>query len=562
MPDTLKITVAGTPAVNVPPNSPAISVGSAGGGGTDDHGHLSGLSDDDHAQYITLPPLDAARNTIQPGGLFAGLTVKRWATATTDNSGNPQPLFQITDQTGSTRWLSVALTNSGTVRVESSVPLYMTNRASVQFFESIGNGTNKIVMQAPSSLAADWTLTLPINKGNAGQVLSTDGNGATSWANTAVPTDITTGITGPAVYGRAAGTFGLMAPITATADAQVLGRSAGAIAFGAVPTGTSSSVACAGDDARLSDARTPTAHTHPESDVTGLVADLAGKAAALHTHAWADITIGVPAAVTALSGTNTGDQTSVSGNAGSATVLATARNINGVSFNGSADVTITCAADTLTGTALPVAVVGSSLTSVGTIVTGVWNATAIGLSKGGTGADMSATGGTSFLVKQSGVGSSHTSGLLTVAEAASVLQGISITADVSNSTTNYANITNLKLTLAAGTHVLDGELYTTASATTVKTVIGYTFSGTASLVKFKTAQPHVATNLNTTWNVTGTADNGPTPAASMGATESPNPIGGVIVVTVPGDFQIRFKANTTGTVTVLNGSWLAARKIA
>lgn len=31
-------------------------------------------------------------------------------------------------------------------------------------------------------------------------------------------------------------------------------------------------------DSRLSDARTPTAHTHPESDVTGLVADLAAKA--------------------------------------------------------------------------------------------------------------------------------------------------------------------------------------------------------------------------------------------------------------------------------------------
>lgn len=39
------------------------------------------------------------------------------------------------------------------------------------------------------------------------------------------------------------------------------------------------------------------------------------------------------------SGTNTGDQTSVSGNAGTATKLATARNINGVSFDGTADIT-------------------------------------------------------------------------------------------------------------------------------------------------------------------------------------------------------------------------------
>ena len=40
------------------------------------------------------------------------------------------------------------------------------------------------------------------------------------------------------------------------------------------------------------------------------------------------------------SGTNTGDQTSVSGNAGTATTLATSRNIDGQAFNGSADVTV------------------------------------------------------------------------------------------------------------------------------------------------------------------------------------------------------------------------------
>lgn len=40
------------------------------------------------------------------------------------------------------------------------------------------------------------------------------------------------------------------------------------------------------------------------------------------------------------SGTNTGDQTTITGNAGSATVLQTARLINGVSFNGSANITI------------------------------------------------------------------------------------------------------------------------------------------------------------------------------------------------------------------------------
>jgi Trp operon repressor len=44
---------------------------------------------------------------------------------------------------------------------------------------------------------------------------------------------------------------------------------------------------------------------------------------------------------TNLSGTNTGDQTNITGNAGTATALQTARSINGVSFNGTADITVT-----------------------------------------------------------------------------------------------------------------------------------------------------------------------------------------------------------------------------
>jgi hypothetical protein len=56
------------------------------------------------------------------------------------------------------------------------------------------------------------------------------------------------------------------------------------------------------------------------------------------------------------------------GNAGTATKLATARTINGVSFDGSANITVTAAAGTLSGTTLKSTVVSSSLTSVGTLV--------------------------------------------------------------------------------------------------------------------------------------------------------------------------------------------------
>ena len=56
---------------------------------------------------------------------------------------------------------------------------------------------------------------------------------------------------------------------------------------------------------------------------------------------------------------------SVSGNAGSATQLQNSRNINGVPFNGTSDITITVDANNLTGTTLASGVTASSLTSVG-----------------------------------------------------------------------------------------------------------------------------------------------------------------------------------------------------
>jgi hypothetical protein len=82
----------------------------------------------------------------------------------------------------------------------------------------------------------------------------------------------------------------------------------------------------------------------------------------------------------------------LTGNANTATKLAATKNINGVAFDGSTDITITADANTLTGTTLASNVVNSSLTSVGTIATGVWSGTAIAISKGGTGATTKSAG--------------------------------------------------------------------------------------------------------------------------------------------------------------------------
>ena len=80
------------------------------------------------------------------------------------------------------------------------------------------------------------------------------------------------------------------------------------------------------------------------------------------------------------------------GNAATASKLATSRKINNVDFDGSGDITITAVADAgaLTGTILNSTVTGSSLTSVGTITSGTWNGTTISIANGGTGATTAA----------------------------------------------------------------------------------------------------------------------------------------------------------------------------
>jgi hypothetical protein len=82
---------------------------------------------------------------------------------------------------------------------------------------------------------------------------------------------------------------------------------------------------------------------------------------------------------------STGFTGALTGNASTATTLATSRNINGVAFNGSADITIAADANTLSGTTLASNVVNSSLTSVGTITSGIWSGTTIAIANGGTG---------------------------------------------------------------------------------------------------------------------------------------------------------------------------------
>lgn len=55
------------------------------------------------------------------------------------------------------------------------------SQPTLQLSEDPDNGTSKVVVKAAASMAADYTLTLPADDGDAGEVLSTDGAGVLTW---------------------------------------------------------------------------------------------------------------------------------------------------------------------------------------------------------------------------------------------------------------------------------------------------------------------------------------------------------------------------------------------
>jgi len=120
-----------------------------------------------------------------------------------------------------------------------------------------------------------------------------------------------------------------------------------------------------GDDATTADIAPSTNRNYVTDVQSGVLSNTSGTNSGDETTSSIKSKLGI----TTLSGSNTGDQTNVTGNAGTATKLATARKINNVDFDGSGDITITSTTDagTLTGTTLNSTVTVSSLTSVGTL---------------------------------------------------------------------------------------------------------------------------------------------------------------------------------------------------
>ena len=145
--------------------------------------------------------------------------------------------------------------------------------------------------------------------------------------------------------------------------------------------------------------------------------------------------------------TNGGTLTNnTSGNAATATKLATARNINGVAFDGTAAITVTADANTLTGTTLASGVTGSSLTSTGTLTGGAT--------------------GSGFTVD---LGASTINGTLPTANGGSgwaYAFANSGGSDFTTTSTTLVDITGMSFTAVASTkYIVEGFLYVNSSST-------------------------------------------------------------------------------------------------
>lgn len=86
--------------------------------------------------------------------------------------------------------------------------------ASLALHEDTDNGTNKVTLAAPASIASDYTFTLPTEAGTSGYSLITDGSGNTSWSNVSGGGSTSPGGSDTYVQYNNAGSFGGAAGFT------------------------------------------------------------------------------------------------------------------------------------------------------------------------------------------------------------------------------------------------------------------------------------------------------------------------------------------------------------
>lgn len=278
-----------------------------------------------------------------------------------------------------------------------------------------------------------------------------------------------------------------------------------------------------------------------------------------------------------LSGTNTGDQTSVTGNAGTATTLQTARNINGVSFNGSADITVTAAAGTLSGATLAAGVTASSLTSFGAspTISGFTNAnhTHADAAGGGT-LNASAISAGTMATARLGSGTANSTTFLRGDQTWATPGGgsdpwtyVVLGSDFTTTSATAVAVTGMEFTPASSTkYEIEATLFTrTATATVgVRPGVGWPTAGVTDGVAFIQQTSAAGTNVlqNGNFNAAVLAPVGGLPNTTQ---SYPGFIKSSLIMTTGATrtWRVQVASETAGTtVTIKAGSYLKYRTYA
>jgi uncharacterized protein (TIGR02145 family) len=231
--------------------------------------------------------------------------------------------------------------------------------------------------------------------------------------------------------------------------------------------------------------------------------------------------------------------------AGTATKLATARNINGVAFDGSGDINISAAvaAEQLTGTTLKSTVTGSSLTSVGTLTNLTVTNPITGSITGNAATATTATSATTATTASTVITNANLAGPVTsVGNATSIASGAITNAMLAN--TAVANLTG---TNTGDQTSVSGNAGTATKLATARNINGVAFDGTGNITVPADAGTLTGTSLKST--VTGSSL---TSVGTLTDLTVTNPIVGSITgnaVTATIANTVTTNANLTGLVT-------------
>ena len=244
-------------------------------------------------------------------------------------------------------------------------------------------------------------------------------------------------------------------------------------------------------------------------DLTGTAEAPVVAPAAITTAKLADASV-TDAKINAVSGSKvTGN---IDGNAATATKLATARNINGIAFDGGADITVTTPAVTLTGNTLSPTVTGSSLTSVGTLTNltvtnpiagSITGNAATATAAGSVTTNANLTGPVTSVGNATAIANGAISNAMLANAAVANLTGTNTGDQTATTVVNVAAGTIAAVTVQGALNELDTEKAGLASPTFTGTVTAQTFVGalTGNATTATTAGS-VTTNANLTGEVT------------------------------------------------------------